>query len=119
MWQACHHQKEFPQPTSSLSFSLASNLCLNSRIVLQLEAPDEEDDFLDEEARLSARMDQGLYSLQQCALIVGHLWFVGDLGVRKRILQLLHQKVRLPAACLRLLTMSVLVQLGLDCSRAI
>ena len=60
---------------------------------MQLEArSDEDDSFLDEDARLSARMDQGLYSLQQCALIVGHLWFVGDMGVRKRILQLLHQK---------------------------
>lgn len=53
---------------------------------------DDEDDFLDDADRLLARMDLGLYSLQQCALIVGHLWFVGDLGVRKRILQLLHQK---------------------------
>lgn len=48
---------------------------------------------LSEEERLLARMDVGLYSLQQCALIAGHLWFVGDIGVRKRILQLLHQKV--------------------------
>jgi beta-catenin-like protein 1 len=30
----------------------------------------------------------------QCALIVGALWLVGDLGVRKRILRLLHQKGR-------------------------
>lgn len=59
----------------------------------QINADTLEDEFMDEEARLSARMDQGLYSLQQCALIIGHLWFVGDLGVRKRILQLLHQKV--------------------------
>lgn len=46
------------------------------------------------EARLLARLDEGLYSLQQCALIVGHLWFVGDMGIRKRVLQLLHQKAR-------------------------
>ena len=52
------------------------------------------EDELTADERLLARMDQGLYSLQQCALIVGHLWFVGDLGVRKRLLQLLHQKVR-------------------------
>lgn len=89
--------------------------------MLQLEAPDEEDDFLDEEARLSARMDQGLYSLQQCALIVGHLWFVGDLGVRKRILQLLHQKARLLASWLSLLDpfYNGAMLGGWDCSRAI
>ena len=68
-------------------------MCLTVSLYLQLEAREADDDFLDEEARLSARMDQGLYSLQQCALIIGHLWFVGDLGVRKRLLQLLHQKV--------------------------
>ena len=41
---------------------------------------------------LLARLGAGLYTLQQCALIMGHLWFVGDLGVRKRILLLLHQQ---------------------------
>lgn len=43
---------------------------------------------------LLARMGAGLFTLQQCALIMGHLWFVGDLGVRKRILLLLHQQAR-------------------------
>lgn len=33
-------------------------------------------------------------SAPQCALIVGALWLVGDVGVRKRILRLLHQKGR-------------------------
>ena len=63
-----------------------------ARRVQMASAGDEDDNFLDEAAKLLARMDQGLYSLQQCALIVGHLWFVGDIGVRRRILQLLHQK---------------------------
>lgn len=44
---------------------------------------------------LLARMGAGLFALQQCALVLGHLWFVGDLGVRKRILLLLHQQARL------------------------
>lgn len=30
----------------------------------------------------------------QCALVVGALWLVGDQGVRKRVLKLLHQKGR-------------------------
>ena len=30
----------------------------------------------------------------QCALVVGSLWLVGDVGVRKRILRCLHQKGR-------------------------
>lgn len=34
------------------------------------------------------------------ALIMGHLWFVGDLGIRKRLLMLLHQKGR-PLAAVR------------------
>ena len=45
---------------------------------------------------LLARLGAGLYTLQQCALIMGHLWFVGDLGVRKRVLLLLHQQARPP-----------------------
>ena len=28
----------------------------------------------------------------QIALIIGNLWFVGDTGIRKRVLTLLHQK---------------------------
>lgn len=35
-----------------------------------------------------------LCPLSQCALVVGALWLVGDQGVRKRILKLLHQKGR-------------------------
>ena len=60
-----------------------------------LQAVLEEDGGMEmtEEDRLLVRMDAGLYSLQQCALVVGHLWFVGDMGVRKRLLQLLHQQV--------------------------
>lgn len=107
---------------------------------------EEEDDELDGDDILLARMDAGLYTLQQvgwwmrasvcrrccvvllrlwcspmhncaqtschfratptsapacfapaclqCALIVGALWLVGDVGVRKRILRLLHQQGR-------------------------
>ena len=50
-------------------------------------------DEIDEEARLLTALEAGVFSLQQCALIIGHLWFVGDMGVRRRIIQLLHQKV--------------------------
>ena len=39
-----------------------------------------------------ARMDAGLFTLQQCAVIVAHLWGTGDVGLRKRVLMLLHQK---------------------------
>ena len=39
-----------------------------------------------------ARMDAGLFTLQQCATILAHLWATGDVGLRKRILMLLHQK---------------------------
>ena len=30
--------------------------------------------------------------LLQCALIIGNLWLVGDVGIRKRVLTLLHQR---------------------------
>ena len=53
---------------------------------------------VDEEYVLLARMEAGLFPMQQCALIVGHLWFVGDMGVRRRILLLLHQQVLLPTS---------------------
>jgi beta-catenin-like protein 1 len=39
-----------------------------------------------------ARMDAGLFTLQQCAIIVAHLWSTADSGLRKRIIMLLHQK---------------------------
>lgn len=39
-----------------------------------------------------AKMDAGLFTLQQCAIILAHLWGTGDVGLRKRILMLLHQK---------------------------
>ncbi|KAL4421715.1 hypothetical protein ABPG77_002331 [Micractinium sp. CCAP 211/92] len=55
---------------------------------------EEAEDDMDEEELLLARMDAGLFTLQQCALVVGALWLVGDVGVRKRILRLLHQKSR-------------------------
>lgn len=47
----------------------------------------------DEEGRLAARMSAGLFTLQQCAIIVANLWTIGDRGVQKRVLQLLHQQV--------------------------
>ena len=47
---------------------------------------------MDPDEILMARMDAGLFTLQQCAVIVAHLWGVGDVGLRKRVLMLLHQK---------------------------
>ena len=46
----------------------------------------------DTDELLLVRLDAGLFTLQQCALIAGELWAIGDLGLRKRILSLLHQK---------------------------
>jgi hypothetical protein len=59
---------------------------------------EEEEEELGDEEILLARMDAGLYTLQQCALIVGQLWMAGDAGVRKRVLVLLHQKGQALAA---------------------
>ncbi|GLI67804.1 hypothetical protein VaNZ11_012092 [Volvox africanus] len=52
----------------------------------------EEDEQVDEEELLLARMDAGLFTLQQCCIILGNLWATGDVGLRKRLLALLHQK---------------------------
>eukprot|EP00873_Tetraselmis_striata_P034402 jgi/Tetstr1/454666/TSEL_041556.t1 len=52
----------------------------------------EQEEEYGEQERLLARMDAGLYTLQQCSLIIGYLWNMGDMGIRRRVLMLLHQK---------------------------
>lgn len=58
----------------------------------ELERLTEEEELTVDEVLLR-RMDAGLYTLQQCALIIGNLWIVGDQGVKQRLLMLLHQQV--------------------------
>ena len=58
----------------------------------ELEQLTEEEDLSGDEVVLR-RMDAGLYTLQQCTLIIGNLWIVGDQGVKQRLLMLLHQQV--------------------------
>ena len=52
-----------------------------------------EEEELTADEVLLRRMDAGLYTLQQCTLIIGNLWIVGDQGVKQRLLMLLHQQV--------------------------
>jgi beta-catenin-like protein 1 len=47
---------------------------------------------------LQARLDAGLFTLQQAALIIGLLWAMGDVGLRKRLLSSLHLKSQSLAA---------------------
>ena len=47
---------------------------------------------IDEEELLVAQLDAGLYTLQQAALVAAELWALGDVGVRRRLLALLHQR---------------------------
>ncbi|BDA41413.1 beta-catenin-like protein 1 [Coccomyxa sp. Obi] len=56
------------------------------------DMPEEDLEDMDEDYMLVARMEAGLFTLQQCSLIMGHLWFYGDISLRKRILLLLHQQ---------------------------
>ena len=72
----------------------ASLLCSQTVLPLQaeLEQLTQEEDLSADEVLLR-RMDAGLYTLQQCALIIGNLWIVGDQGVKQRLLMLLHQQV--------------------------
>ena len=53
----------------------------------------EEEEDLDEDDILARRLDAGLFVLQQCTLIVGNLWLMGDAGVKRHIVDILHQKV--------------------------
>ena len=76
-----------------LEFGSASLNQLETQLSSFLQAEANSGDEQDAEARLLSALEAGTYSLQQCSLIIGHLWFVGDMGIRKRILQLLHQKV--------------------------
>ncbi len=43
-------------------------------------------------------MGAGLFTLQQCALIIGLRWATGDVGLRKRVLSSLHLKKQSLAA---------------------
>ena len=55
---------------------------------------DEEDiEDVDEDYILASRLEAGLFTLQQSALIMANLWFYNDVNLRKRILLLLHQQV--------------------------
>lgn len=47
---------------------------------------------VDEEELLLARLDAGLFTLQQCCVVFGNLWATGDVGLRRRLLGALHQK---------------------------
>lgn len=58
------------------------------------EGQEEEQGEIDEEELLMARLDAGLFTLQQTALIAAELWALGDVGVRRRLLGLLHQRGR-------------------------
>ena len=61
---------------------------------------DEEDvEDIDEDYVLTSRLEAGLFTLQQSALIMGNLWFHNDIHLRKRILLLLHQQVWRPLLC--------------------
>lgn len=55
------------------------------QLAQQDEEHSEQDAFL-------TRMDAGLYTLQQCSLVIGYLWNMGDMGIRRRVIMLLHQK---------------------------
>ena len=58
---------------------------------------DEEDiEDVDEDYILASRLEAGLFTLQQSALIMANLWFYNDVNLRKRILLLLHQQARAP-----------------------
>jgi hypothetical protein len=52
------------------------------------------DGAMDERRRRVLYYEQStmLFTCTQCALIIGNLWLVGDVGIRKRVLTLLHQR---------------------------
>eukprot|EP00803_Ostreobium_quekettii_P001406 evm.model.scf_992.3 EVM.evm.TU.scf_992.3 scf_992:15874-19979(-) len=46
----------------------------------------------DEEEALAVQLNFGLGTMQQVCLIIAHLWCMGDVALRQRLLLLLHQK---------------------------
>lgn len=53
---------------------------------------------VDPEELLLARLEAGLFPLQQACLILGHVWATRDAGVRKRLVMLLHMRSQSLAA---------------------
>jgi beta-catenin-like protein 1 len=47
---------------------------------------------IDDEELAMERMEAGLFTLQCCMVITAALWSTGDVGLRKRLLQQLHQR---------------------------
>ena len=64
---------------------------------------DEEDmEDMDEDYVLASRLEAGLFTLQQSAVILANLWYYNDISLRKRILLLLHQQVLAPPGTISL-----------------
>ncbi|KAF5838985.1 hypothetical protein DUNSADRAFT_1852 [Dunaliella salina] len=55
------------------------------------EEEDEEDEMTPERIWME-RMEAGLFTLHQASLVLAHAWGLGDAGLRKRILGVLHQR---------------------------
>lgn len=60
----------------------------------QQDGQEDDEEEIDQDEVLMARLDAGLFTLQQAAIVAAELWAVGDVGVRKRLLSLLHQRGR-------------------------
>lgn len=72
-------------------------LTLVLRAQERLAQMDEEDmEDMDEDYILASRLEAGLFTLQQSAVILANLWYYNDISLRKRILLLLHQQVLAP-----------------------
>ena len=54
----------------------------------------DDDENMDEDDILLSQLDAGLFTLHQTALIASELWVLGDVGVCRRLLALLHQRGR-------------------------
>lgn len=59
------------------------------KIEAEFQAAGEE---ADEEDLMLSKLEGGLYTLQQCAVILGELWAMKDAGINRRLLMLLHQR---------------------------
>ncbi|KAG2427002.1 hypothetical protein HXX76_012786 [Chlamydomonas incerta] len=75
-----------------LLFRYQTRVRAEERRLMAAVAEAEEDEQVDEEELLLARLDAGLFTLQQCCVVFGNLWATGDVGLRRRLLGALHQK---------------------------
>uniref|UniRef100_A0A7S3R3A3 Beta-catenin-like protein 1 N-terminal domain-containing protein n=1 Tax=Dunaliella tertiolecta TaxID=3047 RepID=A0A7S3R3A3_DUNTE len=70
----------------------AQEALIERRLNEEKEEEEEDEDEVTPEQIWMERMEAGLFTLHQASLVLAHIWGLGDTGLRKRILGVLHQR---------------------------